>query len=128
MPPAEAKPLDVLLDGFDIFRVLLLRIRVVKTQIADTAIFLRNAEIHADCFGMADVEVAVGLRREACLQTPVVFSGFQVGLNYLFDKVQTFLVFRCNNALVFHFLSIQFLECKSTAFFLPVPLWIIDLR
>ena len=115
--PMETEPLDVLLDSFDVFRVLLLRICVVKTQIADTAILLRDTEVHADGFGMTDVEVAVWFWRETCLQTSVVFAGFQVGLYYLFDKVQTFLLFGCCNALIFHFLSIQFWSVKVLLFF-----------
>ena len=46
--PAEAQPADVLLDGVDVLRILLRRIRVIKAQVAEAVVVLCQAEIQAD--------------------------------------------------------------------------------
>jgi len=46
------------------FLLFLGRIGVVEAQIALAAEFLRDAEIEGDGLGVADVEIAVGLRRK----------------------------------------------------------------
>ena len=56
--------MDVGHDGIDIFDLFLGRVGVVHPQVADAAEFARDAEVEADRFGMADVEIAVRLRRE----------------------------------------------------------------
>ena len=63
--PAEAQPLHRVEDGVDIFLLLLLRIGVVEAHVADAAIVARQAEVQADALGVADMQVAVGLGREA---------------------------------------------------------------
>ena len=63
--PIEAEPVHVLLDGIDIFLLLLGRIGVVEAQVALTAEFLGDPEIEADRFGVADMEIAVRLGRKS---------------------------------------------------------------
>ena len=63
--PVEAQPVHGLDDGVDVPLVFLLGIGVVEAQVADAAEVARQAEVHADALGVADVQVAVGLRREA---------------------------------------------------------------
>ncbi len=63
--PFEAQPFDVAFDGVDVFLIFLGRVGVVKTQVRDAAELLGQAEVDADRLGVADVQVAVGLRREA---------------------------------------------------------------
>jgi hypothetical protein len=62
--PVEAQPAHVLLDRGDVFGILLRRIGVVQAQVAKPAELRGDAEIQADRLGVADVQVAVGLRRE----------------------------------------------------------------
>ncbi len=73
--PREAEPLHVFLDGIDVLDVFLGRIRVVEAQIARTAAFLRDAEIEADRFGVADVKVPVRLGRKT-RGDPAVMGAF----------------------------------------------------
>ena len=65
LPPIEAEPAHVGLDGVDIFLLFLGRIGVVETQIAMAAEFLGDAEIQRDRLGVADMQITVRLRREA---------------------------------------------------------------
>ena len=51
--PLEAQPLDILLDRLYVFHVFLRRVRIVEAQVAHAAVFLGDAEVHADGFGMA---------------------------------------------------------------------------
>ena len=63
--PVEAKPANVLLDGVYVFGVFFYGVGVVEAQVCFSAVFLSEAEIKADRFGVANVEVAVGFWREA---------------------------------------------------------------
>ena len=60
--PVEPKPRDVALDRLDEFRALRFRIRVVVAQVRLAAELLRDTEVQTDRLGVADVQVAVGLR------------------------------------------------------------------
>ena len=64
--PLESQPPHVLLDRLDVLDVFLRRVRVVEPQVARSAELLRDAEVQADRFGVADVQVAVRLGREPC--------------------------------------------------------------
>ncbi len=63
--PVEAQPAHGVDDAIDVFLVFLLGVGVVEAQVAHSAIVARQPEIQADAFGMAHVQVAVGLGREA---------------------------------------------------------------
>ena len=63
--PAGDEPLHVGDDGIDVLDVLLGRVGVVHAQVALAAVFAGDAEVQADGLGVADVQVAVGLGREA---------------------------------------------------------------
>src|SRR5206468_2017469 len=52
-------------NGINIFNLLLGRIGVVVTEIADAPEFARDAEIETDGFRVSDVQVTVRLRRKA---------------------------------------------------------------
>ena len=56
--------MDVLLDGVNELRVLLGGVGVVEPQIADAAELLGGAKVNGQGLAVADVQVAVGLRRE----------------------------------------------------------------
>ena len=65
LAPVEAEPAHVALDGVDVFLLFLGRIGVVEAQVAAPAELLGDAEIEADRLGVADVQIAVRLRRKA---------------------------------------------------------------
>src|SRR5205807_7274705 len=65
LAPVEAEPADVALDRVDVLLALLRRVRVVEPEVTAAAEFLGDAEVQADGLGVADVEVAVGLRGKA---------------------------------------------------------------
>ena len=62
--PLEAQPADVLLDGRDEVDMFRHRVGVVHAQVADSVEVFGHAEVETDGLGVADVQVAVGLRRE----------------------------------------------------------------
>ena len=56
--------MNILLDGIHKFRVLFGGVGVVHTQIAQAAIFFGGAEINNQRLAVANVQIAVGLRRK----------------------------------------------------------------
>ncbi len=64
VPPVEAQPVDVLLDGLHVLHVLLGGVGVVHAEIAQAAVFLGGAEVDGQGLAVADVEIAVGLGGE----------------------------------------------------------------
>ena len=63
LTPIEAQPANIFLDALDVFYLFLGRIGVIKAEVAacvDALVFLRNSKIKAECFGVANVEVAIG--------------------------------------------------------------------
>ena len=63
--PVEAEPAHVGLDGVDIELFFLQRVGVVEAQVAAPAELRGDAEIQADRLGVADMQIAVRLGREA---------------------------------------------------------------
>ena len=63
--PIVTEPVHVGLYGVDVFLLLPGRIGVVEAQAAVAAEFVSDAEIETDGLGVANVEVAVRLGREA---------------------------------------------------------------
>ena len=84
--PAEAEPADVVLDGFDKLLAFLEWIGVVEAEVAMAAIFFGEAEIEADRPGVADVQIAVGLRRKPGMHPPAVLARGEVPGNHLADE------------------------------------------
>ena len=54
-------------DRIDILRFFFRRVGVVHANVADAAEFVGDAEVQANRFGVADVEIAVRLWRKTCL-------------------------------------------------------------
>ncbi|MCY1225824.1 hypothetical protein D9M72_380320 [compost metagenome] len=73
--PGEAEPVHGVDDRIDVFGVFLDRVGVVEAQVAAAAVVARQPEVHADALGVADMQVAVGLRREACDHGRQRFAG-----------------------------------------------------
>ena len=85
--PVPPQPADIIHDRIDVFLLFLGRIGIVKPQIAVAAEFCRDAEIQADALGVADVQVAVRLRRETRSDPPIPFTCFIVIANNIADKI-----------------------------------------
>ena len=65
LPRLVPQPPDHLEDALEVARLLLLRVRVVVAEVALAVVVRGEAEVDEDGFGVADVQVAVGLGREA---------------------------------------------------------------
>jgi hypothetical protein len=63
--PVPAQPPHRIDDGIDVLLLFLLRVGVVEAQVAGAAVVARQAEVQADRLGVAEMQVAVGLGREA---------------------------------------------------------------
>ena len=62
--PLETEPIDIFFNRIDILDILLDRVCIVEAKVAKATVTLGKTEIEADTFGMADMQVAVGFRRE----------------------------------------------------------------
>ena len=85
--PIAAQPADVFDDGVDVLGFFLGRIGVVEAQIAFAAELRGESEIQVDGFGMADVQIAVRLRRKARVHAAAVFVGLQIVEDDVADEV-----------------------------------------
>src|SRR5690606_26857234 len=90
--PVEAEPAHVFLDRGDVLGVFPGRVGVVEAQVAAAAELGGDAEVQADRLGVADVQVAVRLRREAGADRGVLAAG-QVLADDLPDEVVADAVF-----------------------------------
>lgn len=87
--PLVAEPFNVFLYRVDIFNVLLHGVRVVETQVADAAETFGNSEVHTYGLCVANVQVSVRFRREACLHAAVVHALAHVVVYYLLYEIHT---------------------------------------
>ena len=84
--PVVAEPAHVGLNRIDVFLLFLGRIGVVEAQVAAAGKFLGDAEIECNRLGMADMQIAVRLRREA-RHDLAVFPGVEVGLDDVANEI-----------------------------------------
>ena len=91
--PFKAQPGDVFFDGIDIFHIFFAGVGIIKTQVAYAVVLFGHAEIHADGFGVTQMEIAVGLRRKTGLHL-VENAVFKVFFNKMFDEIFRFSYFR----------------------------------
>ena len=82
----ETEPLDVFFDGVDLFVVFFFGVGIVETQVAQAVVNIRQTEVQADGFGMADMQVAVGFGRETGLDG-CMFTAFEVFFDDGADKM-----------------------------------------
>src|SRR5213596_1986291 len=73
--PTADEPIHVLENRIDILDLFLRRVRIVVAEIARAAEFASDAEVQADGFRVADVQVAVRLRREAGVNLRIFLLG-----------------------------------------------------
>ena len=72
---------------FDELDVLLVGVGIVKAQVAGTLVVNGDAKIQADRLGVADMQVAVRLRKETYCHTSLVFIFGQVGINNVANEI-----------------------------------------
>ena len=84
--PLETQPAHVLLDRQRVFLAFLFRVGVVETQVAFSLVILRQSEVQADGFGMADMQIAVRLRRKA-RDDAAVLAACQIGIDDIADEI-----------------------------------------
>src|SRR5690606_25856586 len=84
--PVAAKPADIVDDRIDVLLLFLRRVGVVKPEVEFAAVLLREAEVQADAFRVADVKVAIRFRREACVDAAAVFARGAVGVDDLLNE------------------------------------------
>ena len=97
LAPIEAEPAHVALDGVDVFLLLLGRDWCRRSAGGSGRRTPRHAEIEADRLGVADMQVAVRLRRKARHHRPGAAPGVEVGLNDIADEIAP--RFRCGASL-----------------------------
>ena len=85
--PIAAQPADVVDDRIDVLLLFLGRVRVVEPQVELAAVLLREPEVQADALRMADVQIAVRLRRKPRMHPPAVLAGGPVGVDDLLDEI-----------------------------------------
>ena len=85
--PVKTEPMHITLDGLDIFHRFLAGIGVVEAEMTDPVVLLGNAEVQADGLGMANMQEAVRLRREAGDDFRVLAGGKVIG-NNLPDEIK----------------------------------------
>ncbi len=84
--PLKAQPLDILLDRVNVFGILLHGVGVVKAQVGGSAVFLGETKVQADALCVADMQVAVGFRRETGHYGFMLSAG-QIGLYDIFKEI-----------------------------------------
>ena len=87
LAPVEAEPADVAHDRVDVLLALLRGVGVVEAEVAAPAELAGDAEVEADRLGVADVEIAVRLRREARDDLAAEPSGLRVRRDQVTDEV-----------------------------------------
>ena len=91
--PVVTQPFDIFFDGVHIFQIFFYRIGIVEAQVANTSIFLCNAEIQADGFGMSDMQVSVGFGWKTGLYSSLIFAFRQIFFHHCFNEVQALFAF-----------------------------------
>jgi hypothetical protein len=90
-PAAEigAQPLHILHDGFYVLRLFLRGIRVIEAQVALAPEFFGEAKVEHDAFGVANVQIAVGLGWETRVNLSVILAVCIVGENQIANKIRS---------------------------------------
>ena len=84
--PVVTEPAHVGLNRIDIFLLFLGRIGIVEPQVAAPGKLLRDAEIQRDRLGMAEMQIAVRLRRKP-RHDPAVLFGVEIGLDDVANEI-----------------------------------------
>ena len=84
IPPVEAKPVNVLLNGIHKLGILLGGVGIVHPEVAQTSELFGSAEVDGQGLAVTDVQVAVRLRRKTCMDGHAL--ELSAGSNVLFNK------------------------------------------
>src|SRR5579872_2776004 len=84
--PLKAEPAHIALDRVDVLLLFLGRVGIVEAQIAASAELFGDTEIEADRFGVADMQIAIRLRRKARHDLACT-TGREIGGDDVADKV-----------------------------------------
>ena len=85
--PLETQPSDVVPDRVHIFGILLHGVGVIKTQVGLATVFLSDTEIQTDRFCVADMQIAIRLRRESGIYFRIVFPVLDVFFDNLLNEI-----------------------------------------
>ena len=80
--PVKAQPVNIFLNCLDELGVLLGRVGVIHTQIADAAKLFSSAKVDGQCLAVTDMQISVGFGREAGVYLHSVAA---VALGKIFD-------------------------------------------
>ena len=86
--PIESQPAHVRFDGFHIFEIFLARIGIVETQVTEPAKFGGETEVETNGFRVADMKIAIGLRRESRVHPTLIFALFQIFRDDIADEMR----------------------------------------
>ena len=86
--PLETKPLNIMLNTFNIFCVFLDGVRVVEAQVAHATIFFGQAKVDGNSFSMPYMQIAIRLWRESRLDFSAVSAFGQIIFNNLLNKTE----------------------------------------
>ena len=86
--PVKAQPVHVFHDRFDIFDVFLGWVGIIEAQVAQAPVLGGQAEIETNRFGMANVQIAVRLRRKARVHPAAKSAGPVVLFDDLLNEVE----------------------------------------
>jgi len=89
--PVKAEPIDILFNRIDKLLALFRRVRVIETQITLPPVLGGNAEVKADRFRMADMQIAVRLWWKASLDA----AGVAIRRKVFGDNVPNKVSARC---------------------------------
>ena len=89
--PFTTQPMNILLDGVNVLLGFLFRISIIKPQRAFAVKGFRNAEIQANGFGVADVQITVRLGRKTGHNLTRVFAFGNGVFDQALDEVMGFL-------------------------------------
>src|SRR5664279_569167 len=86
LAPVVTEPVHVGLNRIDVFLLFPGRVGIVEPQVAASRKLLRDAEIERDRLGMADMQIAVRLRREPGHDHLVLFA-VEIGLDDVANEI-----------------------------------------
>ena len=98
--PVKSEPPDICFDGVNVFNIFFDGVGVIKPQVGFATIVLGDTKIKHDGFGMTDVKIPIGFRREACVHAPVKAADAIVFINDICNKVRSFWRFVCHFSLL----------------------------
>ena len=76
--PIESQPFHGIQNRVDVFGIFFFRIGVVKAHVTHAPIIARQTKVQANTFGVANVQIAIGLGGKTCANFGGVGCAFRV--------------------------------------------------